>query len=158
MTAQPFTRHGAVLAGLRIYLGIIFLVAVSPKLAAGPDFTLRLVGFLENVALAQGHAFYRELVQGVLIPHAGGLAALVVAGELAAGVMLVLGAATRLAAGVAIVLLLNYMLAKGMWPWTPASNDAAFIMIALAVLGTGAGRVLGVDAFLARRWPRVPFW
>ena len=156
MGASPKDR--AVLVGLRIYLGIIFLVAVTPKLTARPDFTPRLVGFLENVALTQGHAFYQAFIEGTVIPHAAGFATLVVAAELAAGLLLLLGAATRLAALISIVLLLNYMFAKGMWPWTPASNDGALIMIALAVLLTGAGRLLGVDAALARRWPRVPCW
>jgi uncharacterized membrane protein YphA (DoxX/SURF4 family) len=81
-----------------------------------------------------------------------------VAAELTAGLLLLVGAATRLAALIGIVLLLNYMFAKGMWPWTPASNDGAFIMIAAAVLLAGAGRSLGVDAVLARRWPRGPLW
>lgn len=156
MGASPADR--AVFAGLRIYLGIIFLVAVWPKLTAQPDFTLRLTGFLENVALVQGHLFYRSFVEAAVIPHAAGFATLVVTAELATGVLLFVGLATRLAALIGIVLLLNYMFAKGMWPWTPASNDGAFIMIAAAVLLAGAGRTLGVDARLARRWPRLPFW
>jgi uncharacterized membrane protein YphA (DoxX/SURF4 family) len=156
MGASPADR--AILAGLRIYLGIIFLVAVGPKLTAEPDFTPRLVGFLEKVALTQGHAFYRSFVEGTVLPHAPGFATLVVAAELTAGLLLLVGAATRLAALIGIVLLLNYMFAKGMWPWTPASNDGAVIMIAAAVLLAGAGRSLGVDAVLARRWPRGPLW
>lgn len=149
---------GPVLAGLRIYLGVIFLLAAKPKLEADPDFSSRLVGFLNNVALNQAHDFYRGFVTDLVLPNAGAFAALVTTGELLAGLMLVLGAASRLGAVIAIVMLLNYMFAKGMWFWTPSSNDAAFIMIALAVLLTRAGRTWGVDAALARRWPRVPLW
>jgi len=148
----------AVLVGLRLYLGVIFLVAVLPKLTADPDFVPRLSGFLSNVALRQGHTFYRAFVQEVVIPHVSGFTALVVSAELVVGLLLVLGAATRLAGLLAILLLVNYMLAKGMWPWTPASNDGAFIAIALTLLLTRAGRTLGVDSYLARRWPRVPLW
>jgi len=156
--SSPAGPVGAVLVGLRLYLGFIFLVAVSPKLTAQPDFTPRLLGFLKNVGLAQGHAFYRTIIEVVVLPHPAGFATLVVAAELGVGLLLVLGAATRLAALTAMFLLLNYMFAKGMWPWMPASNDGALIMIALAVLLTRAGRMAGVDAYLALRWPRVPLW
>jgi hypothetical protein len=53
---------------------------------------------------------------------------------------------------------MNYMFAKGHWFWTSSSNDAAFVAISLALLIGAAGRTLGLDAFLARRWPRSPFW
>jgi uncharacterized membrane protein YphA (DoxX/SURF4 family) len=155
---RPSSLDGAVLVGLRVYLGIIFLLAVKPKLAAEPDFTPRLLGFLNNVALTQGHGFYRAFIEDIVIPHAAGFTTLLVAGELTVGLLLLFGAATRLAAAITIFLLFNYMFAKGMWPWTPASNDWALIMIALAVLVTRAGRILGLDARLARRWPGVPLW
>jgi uncharacterized membrane protein YphA (DoxX/SURF4 family) len=70
----------------------------------------------------------------------------------------VLGLVTRFSAAVALVLTLNYMFAKGAWFWTPSSNDAAFVAIALALLIGAAGRTLGLDASLARRWPRSPLW
>jgi uncharacterized membrane protein YphA (DoxX/SURF4 family) len=85
-------------------------------------------------------------------------AALVGWGELLVGVTLILGLLTRFSAAVALVLALNYMFAKGVWFWTPSSSGAAFVAIALALLIGAAGRTLGLDAFLARRWPRSPFW
>gem|GEM_PF-1200469 len=154
-------RSGSVppaLVGLRVYLGAIFLIAVVPKLMGRPDFSLRLSGFLDAVALKQGHTFYQVFVREVVISHLSGFATLVMAAELTVGLLLVLGAATRLAASIAILLLINYMLAKGMWPWMPASNDGALIAIALALLVTRAGRTLGVDSHLAWRWPRMPLW
>jgi uncharacterized membrane protein YphA (DoxX/SURF4 family) len=84
--------------------------------------------------------------------------ALVTWAELLVGVLLILGLLTRLSAAVAVVLALNYMFAKGAWFWTPSSNDAAVAAIALALLIGAAGRTFGLDAFLARRWPRSPFW
>jgi uncharacterized membrane protein YphA (DoxX/SURF4 family) len=85
-------------------------------------------------------------------------AGLVTVGELAAGLSLLSGTATRLGAGVAIVLFLNYMTLKGHLPWAPASNDAAFLVIAVAVLLGAAGRTFGADRWLAARWPSVPAW
>ncbi len=146
----------AALVLLRVYLGVIFLVAAWPKLRG--DFTPELTGFLQKVALENGHPFYREFVQRVLLPNASLFATVVTWGELLVGLTLLLGLITRFSAGVALVLTVNYMLAKGAWLWTPSSNDAAFAIISLALLIGAAGRTFGVDAFLARRWPRSPFW
>jgi uncharacterized membrane protein YphA (DoxX/SURF4 family) len=130
----------AALVLLRIYLGVIFLVAAWPKFRG--YFTPELTGFLEKVSLENGHM----------------LAAVVMWGELLVGVTMVLGLFTRFSAAVALVLTVNSMLAKGAWFWTPSSSDAAFAVISLALLIGAAGRTLGLDASLARRWPRSPFW
>jgi len=141
---------------LRVYLGVVFLVAAVPKVKR--DVTPELIGFLQQVALQRGHQFYHEFVQGVVLPNAWAFAALISWGELLVGVTLILGLLTRFSAAAALVLALNYMFAKGAWFWTPSSNDAAFVAISLALLIGAAGRTLGLDALLARRWPRSPFW
>jgi uncharacterized membrane protein YphA (DoxX/SURF4 family) len=144
------------LALLRVYLGVVFLVAAIPKQQG--DFTTGLTVFLQGKAMGQSHLFYREFLQQVVLPNAHLFAALVTWGELLVGVLLIFGLLTRLAAGVALLLTLNYMLAKGAWPWAPSSNDAAFAAISLALMIGAAGRTFGLDAILARRWPRSPFW
>ncbi|MFL5401625.1 MAG: DoxX family protein [Gemmatimonadales bacterium] len=141
---------------LRIYLGAVFLIAALPKLQE--DFTPRLAGFLENVALKQAHPFYLRFLEPVVLPNTHLFALLVTWGELLVGICLVLGLLTRLAAAGAFLLAVNYMFAKGAWFWNPSSNDAAFGVIALALLIGAAGRTLGLDRLLARRWPRSPFW
>lgn len=141
---------------LRLYLGVVFLVAALPKFQR--DFTPGLVGFLEQVALQRGHPFYQQFVHDIVLPNASAFAVLVGWGELLVGVTLILGLLTRFSAGVALVLALNYMFAKGAWFWTSSSNDAAFVAISLSLLIGAAGRTLGLDALLARRWPRSPFW
>jgi uncharacterized membrane protein YphA (DoxX/SURF4 family) len=146
----------AALAFLRIYLGILFLLASGPKLRG--DFTAALPGFLHQVALTKGHGFYRNFIQQVVLPNVDLFARFVSWGELLVGVTLVLGLATRLSATVALVLLVNYMLAKGAWFWYPSSNDAALAAIAVALIIGAAGRTLGLDGILARRWPRSPLW
>jgi thiosulfate dehydrogenase [quinone] large subunit len=146
----------AALVLLRVYLGVIFLIAGVPKLLG--DFTPGLTAFLEQRAMEQGHPFYRGFLQDVVLPNTHLFAALVTWGELLVGVLLILGLMTRLSATVALLLTLNYMFAKGAWPWTPSSNDAAFAAISLALVIGAAGRTLGLDSMLARRWPRSPFW
>lgn len=146
------------LVPLRVYLGGVFLVAVWPKLTAEGGYQPRMVGFLENVALGNGHGFYQVFVESVVLPNAGLFTLLVVLGELFVALALVTGTVTRLAAGVAMFLTLNYMFAKGMWFGSPASNDAAFFFIGLALAWGAAGRSLGLDAWLHRRYPSVPLW
>jgi thiosulfate dehydrogenase [quinone] large subunit len=146
----------AALTLLRIYLGIVFLLAAWPKIQG--NFTPRLIGFLERVALAEGHPFYQEFVRQVVLPNAPLFAGLVAWGELLVGGTLVLGLGTRLAATVGLLLTTNYMLAKGAWFWTPSSNDAAFAAIAIGLIVGAAGRTFGLDGLLAKRWPRSPLW
>jgi uncharacterized membrane protein YphA (DoxX/SURF4 family) len=146
----------AALVLLRVYLGVVFLVAATPKLQQ--DFTPSLVRFLQVVALEKGHPFYQEFVRQVLIPHVSVFATLVTWGELLIGISLILGLLTRLSAVAALLLAVNCMFAKGDWFWTPSSSDAAFVAISLGLVLGAAGRTLGLDAFLARRWPRSPLW
>jgi thiosulfate dehydrogenase (quinone) large subunit len=146
----------AALTLLRVYLGTVLLIAAIPKLEG--DFSPGMAGFLQGKALDQSHSFYRDFLQDIVLPNVHLFARLVTWGELLAGVLLILGLMTRLSAAVALLLTLNYMLAKGAWPWMPSSNDAAFAVIALAIMIGAAGRTFGLDALLARRWPRSPFW
>ena len=151
-------RASNALVVLRVFLGIVFAIAVWPKLSAGSHYATMLHGFLTNFAVANAHPFYRDFLTNVVLPHVGLFAALVVVGETCVAIALISGTATRLAAVVAMVLVTNYMFAKGMWWWYPSSNDAADFMIALALLIGAAGRTCGVDAALSARWPRVPLW
>jgi uncharacterized membrane protein YphA (DoxX/SURF4 family) len=78
--------------------------------------------------------------------------------ELVLGLALVLGLLTRFSAAVVLVLTINALVSKGADGWAPLSNDLALAAISIALLVGAAGRTLGVDAALARRWPRSPFW
>lgn len=101
---------------------------------------------------------YQHFLTTVVIPNMATYATMVTIGETFVAIAMLAGVATRLGGAVAMFLVLNYMLAKGMWFWLPASNDAAYFFIALALIIGAAGRTFGVDAVLARRWPRVPLW
>jgi uncharacterized membrane protein YphA (DoxX/SURF4 family) len=79
-------------------------------------------------------------------------------GEVVAALSLLTGTVTRLGAAIAMLLFLNFMLSKGRIFWSPDSQDAAVFFIALVVFLSRAGRVWGVDAFLAKRWPRSWLW
>ncbi len=146
------------LAGLRIYLGLIFAIAVYPKLRMGPSFAGALNGFLTHTGLQNAEPFYQHFLTVVVLPHVSAFAILIVVAETAVAIALITGTATRLAALLAMLLVTNYMFAKGLWWWNPSSNDGAFFMIALVLAICAAGRTLGVDARLAKRWPHSVLW
>ena len=110
------------------------------------------------VATRRASVPYLHFVQQVVIPHSTLFSYLVMTGEAVAALSLLTGTMTRVGATVAMFLFLNYMLAKGRMFWSPDSQDAAVFFIALVVFLGRAGRVWGVDAYLAQRWPKSPLW
>jgi thiosulfate dehydrogenase (quinone) large subunit len=142
----------------RLFLGVIFARAAYGKFTApAPGFKVILGGFLQQL-LPHASPLYQSFAHAVVLPNLGLVAILVMTGELFVAVGMLFGITTRLASVVAVCLLLNYMLAKGMNLWTPASNDAADIILAIIVGIGAAGRVWGLDRILAERWPRIPLW
>jgi uncharacterized membrane protein YphA (DoxX/SURF4 family) len=148
----------AALVILRLHLGVILLLTVLGKLTRDAPFSSEMLAFLNGVAARRATPAYLGFVRQVVLPHPTLFARLVMAGELTAALSLLSGTATRVGAAIAMFLFLNYMFAKGRWFWSPDSEDAAVFFSALVVLLGAAGRVCGVDAWLARRWPAVPLW
>ena len=135
----------------RVQLGASFIFSDHGTARPG-----ELTGFL---AYASQNAFgwYAAFLRAVVIPRSALFGTLVLVAELYAGIAMVLGVTTRLAAAVALFLLVNYLCAKGRMPWTPGI-DASDIVLALVVMFTAAGRVLGIDRSLHRRFPGFPLW
>jgi uncharacterized membrane protein YphA (DoxX/SURF4 family) len=126
---QGILARGA-LVFLRLYLGLVFLYSAWHRISAEfPAFTNPV-----TVAALQTWA------------------------ELLVGLLLVLGLATRLVAALAAVILGTYLRAAGPDTSLIISSELAFIAISLALLIGAAGRTLGLDSALAKRWPRSPFW
>lgn len=144
---------------LRVHLGVILLITDAGKMLRGnAPFSAEMLSFLQGYVMRNASAPYQHFLQQLVIPHATLFSYLVMVGELAAGLSLLLGLGTRAGATIAMFLFLNYMLAKGRLFWSPDSEDAAVFLSALVCLLGAAGRVWGIDAYLARRWPRVPLW
>jgi len=144
---------------LRVHLGVILLITDAGKLLRGnAPFSVEMLSFLQGYVMRNASAPYQLFLQQVVIPHATIFSYLVMVGELAAGLSLLLGLGTRVGAAIAMFLFLNFMLAKGRLFWSPDSEDAAVFLSALVCLLGAAGRVWGIDAYLARRWPQVFLW
>jgi len=152
------TVPGWIVVPLRVYLGAAFLYAASNKVGTDkwghwPEW---MAGFA-TTQLPHTMRLYRPILTGLILPHAELFAPLVAVAEITVGVALILGGATRLAASIGIVLTLDYFLMKGDLV-VDVSNDIAFVVGLIALLATAAGRTLGVDTILARRWPRIRLW
>ena len=171
MTNQPSTNSVSTKAGafryvprsllviLRVHLGVILLITDAGKMLRGnAPFSVEMLSFLQGYVMRNTSAPYQHFLQQVVIPHATIFSYLVMVGELAAGLSLLLGLGTRVGSAIAMFLFLNYMLAKGRLFWSPDSEDAAVFLNALVCLFGAAGRVCGIDAYLARRWPQVFLW
>lgn len=83
---------------------------------------------------------------------------LVVGLELVTAGALIAGAGTRLAAllGVAIVLTITH--GVRLMALVSPGPTSALMMLLLTVFVARAGRLWGLDAHLAARWPRSPLW
>jgi len=108
MAATPPTRG---LTVLRVCLGVFFLFQGLGKIGWLTDASPlagQLAGYLET-----GNAWSRAYVQTVCLPGAPVFARLVVLGELATGVALILGIYARYAALAAFLMVLNFHFASG---------------------------------------------
>lgn len=134
------------IALLRIVAGGVLLGAAFTKVALGFD-AQALVGQLAAwQAEGRSFAWVKTLLDEHVVGDAAFFARLVVLGEICAGLSLVLGLASRVGALVALVLALAYFLAS--------REDINLLLVGvhLAVLVTGAGRTLGLDLVLKRKW------
>jgi len=143
---------------LRVHLGVILLLTVAGKIFREAPFVDEMLAFLQGFVTKNASAPYVTFINEIVIPHAKLFSYLILTGELAAGLSLLLGLGTRVGAVIAMFLFLNYMLAKGRLFWSPDSEDAAVFFMALVCCIGAAGRVGGLDSYLARRWPRSLFW
>ena len=149
--------RGWPLSLLRICVGILFLRAVQGKFAAGSHWPDGMVAFL-NQQRESASAFYWSFIERVVIPHKVLFGNLAKFGELGIGLALISGMLTRLASFFGVLLILNYMWAKGQAFWVPTSHDALFILVLLTLGAVGAGRALGIDYLLAKKYPHSWLW
>jgi uncharacterized membrane protein YphA (DoxX/SURF4 family) len=140
------------IALLRIVLGLMFLTTWASNLQKGfytPD---GLLNFFTHVFPQSENplTFYAAFINGVILPIRSVFAPFQLIAELVLGLALLFGGLTPLFSLAGIFFLSNTFLATfGMdWPWA--------YLVPMTILGvtffTRAGRVIGIDAYLARRF------
>jgi uncharacterized membrane protein YphA (DoxX/SURF4 family) len=154
------------MALLRIGFGLVFLTNGIAKVPGIGSHIPPFKGFLISRDGARnildydttGHpvGIYRTLVEDVILEHWNVVGALLTVTELFIGVCLVLGVVTPIAAlmGAAFQLHLNFAnIHRGdKWLWEAAVEWMPLLTLALL----RSGRYWGLDARLARRFPRWP--
>jgi thiosulfate dehydrogenase [quinone] large subunit len=152
------------IAILRVVVGVWFLKAVWTKLGLVwmgplpyPEVTPRFLGFHPRRVgeFAEGNpvGWYKEFLEGTVLPNATLFATLQAYGEVVVGIGLVLGLFTSLAALVGLFLAINYGLAtQWMSPGQQGFHLVLFFLM-LAFFFARAGRTWGLDGWLARRKP-----
>ena len=145
---------------LRVGLGYLFFKVACPKFNSllGTDkLSNQLTGWI-NETPSQWYPWYRNYISHYFIPHSDLLTYLVVFGEVAVALCLIIGFMTRPALLAAVFMNLNYQLASGYRPGAASIINLIFIFAELALLFTTVGRAFGVDYFLNKRYPRSPLW
>lgn len=139
----------------RILIGLLWLLSLRWKLP--PDFQPAAGrGLMDWLQLEVQHAalpLYGAFVQTIVIPNFTLFAWIIFLAELLVALSLLTGTLTRLGAAAGLLMSINLAVGllevPGEWPWS-------YAMMAMwhgAFLVTGAGRFLGVDAWLRKRLP-----
>jgi thiosulfate dehydrogenase [quinone] large subunit len=144
------------LAIVRLTLGAMFVWVFFENYGKGAYTPAGYAGVI-NYYLTKGHA--PEVWKSVMSFMAGNAAVagpIQAATEIAFGVLLTLGIATRLTALAAGMFLASLWVSEwgAAWIW----ELLVPMLAAFAVAYGAAGRVWGVDARLARRYPGSPIW
>ena len=139
----------------RIVIGILWLYSLRWKLPPVfmPAMGRGLMDWLELEVQHPAFAFYGDFVSSIVIPNFTLFAWIIFSVELLVGLSLLTGTLTRLGGLVGLLMAVNLGIGllevPGEWPWS-------YVMLAMwqaVFLVAGAGRVLGVDGWLRKRYP-----
>ena len=154
------------LAVLRIVVGLYFVKSLVTKMSIVmlggvlpiPVVSERWLEVMPKIVTRQASenpiAFYKQFLEGTVIPNSNVFAPLTAWGETVVGIGLTLGLLTGLASIVGLLLVVNYGLAtQWMSPGQQGFHIVLFFLM-LAFFFARVGRTWGLDAWLARRKPR----
>lgn len=137
------------LAVLRIYVGYyLFFQGIGKFQRNFPkgDWIGRQIGDIASLDL---YPWYKTFLQNYVVPHSELFGYLVMIGEIAVGVCLLLGLFTRLSALIGLIMLSNYYLGPGTARGGAMLAQQQTFIIALAIFVlAGPGRTLGLDGLL----------
>jgi NADH dehydrogenase len=146
------------IAALRILVGLMFVLTWLPNFLDGlytPEGLL--IFFTEEFPQSENAlGFYANFVEGVILPIRHVFAPFQLVTELLMGLAILLGLFTPLASIAGIFFLLNTMLATfgHDWLWSYILP----ISILAVTLFTHAGRAIGVDAILLKKFGKRSFF
>ncbi len=153
------------IAVLRIVVGLYFVKSLVTKMTVVmlggvlpiPAVSARWIEVMPKIVTRQASenpiAFYKHFLESTVLPNSTMFAQMTAWGETVVGIGLTLGLLTGLASLIGLVLVTNYGLAtQWMSPGQQGFHLILFFLM-LAFFLSRAGRVWGLDAWLARRKP-----
>jgi thiosulfate dehydrogenase (quinone) large subunit len=154
------------LAVLRIVVGLYFVKSLVTKMTLVmlggvlpvPMVSDRWLEVMPKIVARQASEnpilFYKQFLEGTVLPNSSTFAQMTAWGETVAGIGLTLGLLTGVASIVGLVLVVNYGLAtQWMSPGQQGFHLVLFFLM-LTFFFARVGRTWGLDAWLARRNPR----
>jgi uncharacterized membrane protein YphA (DoxX/SURF4 family) len=154
------------LAVLRIVVGLYFVKSLVTKMSfvllggilPVPAVSERWLTVMPKIVAKQASEnpllFYKQFLEGTVLPNSSLFAHLTAWGETVTGIGLTLGLLTGLASLVGFLLVINYGLAtQWMSPGQQGFHLVLFFLM-LSFFFARAGRTWGLDGWLARRNPR----
>jgi uncharacterized membrane protein YphA (DoxX/SURF4 family) len=143
------------IAVLRVMMGLVFLTTWLSNLNKGL-YGEGYVPFIQGWADGTSFRWYADFLYNVVIPNAEILRVVQIVVEgLFMGLFLTIGFLTPLSAAISWFFVVNLFLASfgtGEWPWTYIMMGVMLAIIAV----TRAGRSLGVDSWLVKKWGKPP--
>jgi thiosulfate dehydrogenase (quinone) large subunit len=138
-------------------MDVVFLGGLVPWLGVEPRWIETMPALVSKHAEANPFPFYKQFLEQTVLPHAVLYAKMTAWGETLVGLSMVSGTFAGLGVLGAFWLSLNYGLSSQ--HLSPASYGFHYMLLATtAVLFLArSGRALGVDAWLAWRWPDAWF-
>jgi uncharacterized membrane protein YphA (DoxX/SURF4 family) len=144
-----------VLAGTRIYVGIVWLIYGTAKL--NPSWATQGGEFEKTVRETIAHTSgpYHDFVTGVVLPNIIVFAHLIAWGETLCGIALTLGLLSRIGGVGGMFLAFNYWMAGGQYAskWGLTSVEAALFVLSFLTVALPTSNVASLDNLLARRFP-----
>src|SRR5262249_19576464 len=165
-TADPMIHADRWVAALRIVVGVWFVKAVWTKLALAhlsdtipyPVVSPRFAAFhpkrVAEFAAGNPVEWYKDFLEGTVLPNSRAFATLQTFGEAAVGLGLILGLLTGLTALVGLFLCLNYGLASQWMSFGQQGFHVLLVTSMLVFLGARAGRTWGIDGAILKRGGR----
>ena len=143
------------LAIVRLTIGAMFVWVFFENLGKGLYTPAGYAGLINYYIKASHAPGAWKAVMGIMASHAAMVAPMQGLTEISLGVLLVIGLLTRPVALVACGFLASLWISEWgtAWIW----ELLVPVMASLALSIGGAGRTWGVDAWLARRWPSLPW-
>jgi len=134
-------------------MGFVMLGGVLPLPAVSERWLTVMPKIVAKQASENPLTFYKQFLEGTVIPHSSVFAQLTAWGETVTGLGLTLGLLTGLASLAGLILVINYGLAtQWMSPGQQGFHLVLFFLM-LAFFFARAGRSWGIDGWLARRKP-----